>query len=147
MSVSYNREHECLVYDRKLKEGSGPRIYGLEVCKSLFMGDEFLDQAHAIRNKYYPESCGELSNKMSHYNAKKIRGMCEMCGERMGEEIHHINQQSAADTQGYIGSFHKNHTANLMSVCGDCHNKFHHSDNITLTKPVRTKTTKGYIYL
>ena len=31
LSVEYNQEKELLVYDRVLKEGNGPTIYGLEV--------------------------------------------------------------------------------------------------------------------
>jgi DNA mismatch repair protein MutS len=45
MEVTYDRERDCLVYDRLLKSGSGPRIYGLEVCKSLYLGNDFLETA------------------------------------------------------------------------------------------------------
>jgi hypothetical protein len=60
----------------------------------------------------------------------------------MGEEIHHLEPQKAADKNGFIGTFHKNHAANLMSVCQKCHDKAH-----TLgkeSKIVRKKTTRGY---
>lgn len=152
MAIHYDREHDCLVYDRKLRDGSGPRIYGLEVCKSLYMDEEFLSAAFDIRNKYYPETKGELSfNSATQYNAKKIRGICEMCGEKMGEEIHHLQQQKDANKDGFIGSFHKNHAANLMSVCETCHDKIHYHDTDTSSaieptkkKIVRKKTTKGY---
>lgn len=159
MAIHYDREHDCLVYDRKLRDGSGPRIYGLEVCKSLYMDEEFLSAAFDIRNKYYPETKGELSfNSATQYNAKKIRGICEMCGEKMGEEIHHLQQQKDANKDGFIGSFHKNHAANLMSVCETCHDKIHAHYTTTSTTPtattattntpdkiiVRKKTTKGY---
>jgi DNA mismatch repair protein MutS len=143
MAVTFDREADILIYDRKLREGSGPRTYGLEVCKSLYLDDEFMEEAYKIRNKYYPNSRGELSNDKSRYNSKKIRGMCEMCNAKLGEEIHHINQQKDADKNGFIGSFHKNHPANLMSICEKCHDDIHSSDN---TPIVRKKTTKGYIY-
>lgn len=141
MSVSYDRETDCLVYDRKLKDGSGPRIYGLEVCKSLYLDTEFLDLAYWIRNKYFPDSRGELSSPVSVYNTDKIRGFCEVCGEKMGEETHHLSPQKDADVNGYIGTFHKNHKANLVSVCEKCHDKIH-SDKKTL---VKKKTTKGFV--
>jgi len=141
MSVFYDRESDCLVYDRKLKDGSGPRIYGLEVCKSLYLDTDFLDLAYLIRNKYYPDSRGELSNPHSVYNTDKIRGLCELCGEKMGEETHHLSPQKDADVNGYIGTFHKNHKANLVSVCEKCHDKIH-SDKKTL---VKKKTTKGFV--
>lgn len=142
MSVHYDRELDGLVYDRKLKNGSGPKIYGLEVCKSLYLEPDFLDLAYSIRNKYYPDSRGELSCPSSIYNAAKVRGLCEMCGKKMGEETHHLSPQKDADVNGFIGTFHKNHKANLASVCESCHDKIH------LTKGGETlkkkKTTKGY---
>jgi DNA mismatch repair protein MutS len=141
MTVSYNRQLECLIYDRKLKDGSGPRIYGLEVCKSLYLTDEFLDKAYAIRNKYFPETRGELSNKPSSYNSEKIRGMCELCKTHIGEETHHLQPQKDADEDGFIGSFHKNHVANLLTVCEACHDRIHSADDLMLT---RRKTTNGY---
>jgi DNA mismatch repair protein MutS len=55
MSVIYNAEKDCLVYDRKLKDGPGTNMYGLEVCKSLSLPQDFLENAHQIRMKYHPE--------------------------------------------------------------------------------------------
>ena len=145
MAVSYNREQDCLVYDRKLRDGSGPRIYGLEVCKSLYLEEDFLQAAYAIRNKYYPTTSGELSHNTSAYNSKKIRGMCEKCNKELAEEVHHLQQQKDANEDGFIGTFHKNHPANLMAVCETCHDEFHQANTKTTTKPiVRKKTTKGY---
>ena len=143
MAIHYDREQDCLVYDRKLREGSGPRIYGLEVCKSLYLDDDFLTTAFSIRNKYYPETKGELSfAPATAYNSKKIKGMCEMCGNNVGEEIHHLQQQKEANEDGFIGSFHKNHVANLLTVCEECHDKIH--SNAKEPGKIRKKTTKGY---
>jgi DNA mismatch repair protein MutS len=143
MMVHYEPENDCLVYDRKLKDGSGPRIYGLEVCKSLYLGEEFLETAYAIRNKYFPGSRGELSHPITPYNAKKIRGRCEICKENMGEEIHHLQPQQIADEKGFIGTFHKNHPANLVAVCESCHKKFHEKGEET-SAMAKKRTTKGY---
>ena len=52
MSVVYDRVNDRLIYDRKLKEGPGDNMYGLEVCKSLNLPEDFLEMAHDIRNKY-----------------------------------------------------------------------------------------------
>lgn len=145
MEVIYDRERDCLVYDRKLRDGSGPRIYGLEVCKSLYLDEEFLASAYAIRNKYYPETRGELSShKGNSYNSGKLKGKCEKCGEKMGDEIHHLQPQKDANDDGFIGSFHKNHIANLMVLCEKCHTKMHSKETAN-TINVRKKTTKGYV--
>ena len=141
MEVSYDREHDCLVYDRKLKVGSGPRIYGLEVCKSLHLDAEFLEHAYAIRNKYYPETSGVLSNKQSTYNARKIKGVCELCNKQLGEDIHHLQHQQDANEDGFIGTFHKNHKANLVSICEPCHQKLHSPEPSKVIK--KKKTTAG----
>jgi len=142
MAVIYDREKDCLVYDRKLKDGSGPKIYGLEVCKSLYLDQDFLDLAYSIRNKYYPETRGELSSPSSVYNADKIRGKCEICNVETAEETHHLNPQKNADKNGFIGTFHKNHVANLASVCEACHDKIHASAS---NKMIKKKTTKGFV--
>lgn len=142
LSVTYDRELDCLIYDRILKDGSGDRMYGLEVCKSLHLPNQFLDEAFQIRNKYY----GNISDKQTVYNSKKIRGMCEICGEKPASEIHHFQEQHKADKNGYIGTIHKNHPANLASICNDCHNKEHASEN-TSTKTIRKKTTSGKIII
>lgn len=145
MAVTFDREADRLIYDRKLRKGSGPRTYGLEVCKSLYLEEEFMEEAYKIRNKYYPSTRGELYNDTTKYNSKKIRGKCEMCNEKMGDEIHHINHQKDADKNGFIGSFHKNHHANLMSICEKCHDIIHSDTKLENKMIVRRKTTKGYI--
>jgi DNA mismatch repair protein MutS len=141
MKVTYDHESELLIYDRKLIDGTGPNSYGLEVCKSLYLGNEFINSAYEMRNKYFPNNKGHLSFNNSRYNSDKLKGMCEMCGEHMGEEIHHLQQQKDADSNGFIGSINKDHKANLMSVCSICHDKIHSTRS--KKKVVRKKTTKG----
>jgi len=144
MSVVYDKEHECLVYDRKLKDGPGNSMYGLEVCKSLSLPQEFLDAAYEIRNKYHPEGASILSLKTSHYNSKKIVGICENCGIHPGQEVHHLQYQQDANQDGIIYNadgvlFHKNNLANLMTLCESCHDQIHKKGS----KLKRVKTTKG----
>ena len=141
MAVYYDREIDGLVYDRKLKDGPGNRMYGLEVCKSLHLPDDFLQKAYSIRSKYFPDTKGELSHKSSTYNAKKVRGMCEMCKKEMGTEVHHLQQQMDANEDGFIGSIHKNHPANLMTVCEKCHNSFHKKSPIQNVAILISSTT------
>ena len=143
MAVHYDREQDCLVYDRVMRDGPGDNMYGLEVCKSLHLPTAFLDQAFAIRNKYFPEKEGTLGMKVSKYNAQKIRGMCEKCGTELSTETHHLAEQANADLDGFIvgTAVHKNHVANLMALCEKCHLEIHR----TVKKVVKKKTTKGYV--
>ena len=153
MAVHYDRELDCLVYDRLLKDGPGDNMYGLEVCKSLHLPTEFLDKAFEIRNKYFPEKAGTLDQKTSHYNAKKVRSLCEMCQKVLSTEIHHLEMQQNADEDGFIKgtAIHKNHKANLMALCEECHLKQHNAEkNSTVEKTVikkiiKKKTTVGYL--
>jgi DNA mismatch repair protein MutS len=141
MAVHYDAATQSLVYDRLLKDGQGSRMYGLEVCRSLYMDPIFLEKAYELRNKYFPERRGELSHTTSVYNAKKIRGKCEICHKEISTETHHLAPQELANQYGFIEGFHKNHPGNLAAVCETCHLSIHKEDK-RLTKK---KTTKGYI--
>jgi DNA mismatch repair protein MutS len=150
MAVIFDRDKGMLVYDRKLRDGPGDNMYGLEVCKSLNLPESFLELAHHIRMKYHPKSGSILSLKTSHYNSKKIVGICEMCKEEMGGEVHHLQHQADADEDGIIkiknlAPFHKNKVANLVTLCEKCHDKMHHSSNEESFVPTSTtnlETTK-----
>jgi DNA mismatch repair protein MutS len=132
------------VYDRKLKDGPGNNMYGLEVCKSLNLPENFLDAAYEIRMKYHSEGGSILSLKTSHYNSKKIVGMCENCKKNQASEVHHLQYQKDANDNGIISTdeavFHKNNLANLMALCEDCHNEIH---KISKKGTKRVKTTRG----
>ena len=128
MSVHYDREKDSLVYDRKLRDGAGNRMYGLEVCKSLYLPGNFLEMAYNFRNRYFDGKSDLAAAILSSYNTKKVRGLCEICKIEMGEETHHLSPQKDANADGFIGTFHKNHPANLASVCEKCHLKLHKND-------------------
>jgi DNA mismatch repair protein MutS len=140
MEVIYDKANDTLIYDRKLKMGPGDNMYGLEVCKSLNLPSEFLSRAHNIRMKYDPKSRNILEEKQSHFNSKKIKGLCEICSERRGTDVHHLKHQSSANSKHFIGHHHKNHKANLINICDSCHDKIH-KDNI---QHKIVKTTDGY---
>jgi DNA mismatch repair protein MutS len=134
-----------LVYDRKLKDGPGNSMYGLEVCKSLNLPNDFLEYANNIRMKYHPESASILEHKASTYNTKHLKGVCENCQQIISSEVHHLQHQKNANDNGFIRGqsrfFHKNHSANLMSLCKKCHDTFHKSSE----QHTKVKTSKGFI--
>ena len=129
MEVAYDHENDTLIYDRKLKEGSGTTMYGLEVCKSLNLPENFLTRAHSIRAKYNKSAQGLLSQSGSRYNRAKLAGQCEICRMERATEVHHLQHQVNANKKnGYITTFHKNHLANLINICEACHDEIHRSD-------------------
>jgi DNA mismatch repair protein MutS len=146
MSVVYDKERDCLVYNRKLEDGPGNNMYGLEVCKSLSLPSDFLENAHNIRMKYHPESGSILDQKGSRYNKKHIvGGMCEKCEINPAVHVHHLVYQNEANEKGVIKKdgllFDKNVEANLLNLCEKCHVGEHKTGK----KYKKTKTTKGII--
>jgi DNA mismatch repair protein MutS len=126
LKVIYDYEKDKLYYDRKLANGAGESIYGLEVCKSLKMPDEFIKRCYEIRNNYIKNKNNVLMFKTSNYNKSKLKYLCEFCGEKIASETHHLKYQKEANQNDFIeNKFHKNHCANLASVCDDCHNHIH----------------------
>jgi DNA mismatch repair protein MutS len=141
MAVNYDRERGVLVYDRKLRDGPGESMYGLEVCKSLHLPDAFLQRAHDIRMKYNAKDKNILALGTSHFNAQKIVGLCELCEKEPASEVHHLqHQEQASKVNAYIQSFHKNHVANLLNICETCHKGIHKTGKQHKVK----KTTKKY---
>ena len=137
MEVIYDASEDCLIYNRKLLDGPGASMYGLEVCKSLHLPDDFLELANTIRQ----DRCGDeniLQLQQTRYNSKKLKGKCELCGDD-GVDIHHLLPQHLANNEGFIGHIHKNHKSNLANICKKCHEEETKKD----TKRRRTKTSKG----
>lgn len=145
MKVKYNAETDALEYVRVMCDGVGDTNYGLEVCRSLNMPSDFLDVAYEMRKIVTPEVRSLLDSPGSRYNAGKIKHKCEMCGD-LADEVHHLQEQHKADETGFIGTFNKNHRANLTAICEKCHDAMHHNSTIVIKKkPVKkVKTTKGY---
>ena len=119
---------------------------------------------HDIRNKYYEFPTGKtyttyttnnnningiscnsgllINNKTTKYNSNKLKGICEICNENMGSEIHHLVYQKDCNDNNstkYNKSI-KNHKANLINICELCHDKLHASESQLKIY----KTTQGY---
>jgi len=141
LQVVYDKEKDVLMFDRKLKDGPGASMYGLEVCKYLHLPDDFLEYANEIRLKYCGNKDVSILNSAgsSTYNAKKVRRMCEFCNDKVATEVHHLQHQQFADENNYIEHIHKNHPANLAGICNECHDNIHHCQK----QHRRVKTTEG----
>jgi DNA mismatch repair protein MutS len=124
LSLRYDMKENVLIYDRKLKDGPGDSVYGLEVARSLNLDDEFIRTAYEIRSQI----THDLFNwKKSKYNSKVILDSCSICGEKDVTKLvtHHILEQEKADKNGFIGHIHKNIPGNLMCICDSCHKNLH----------------------
>jgi DNA mismatch repair protein MutS len=126
LSVIYNDETGKLIYNRKLNEGQGNTLYGLEVCKSLNLGNEFIELANEIRREVLGLESSILNTKTSQYNNNKFIDVCSICNEK-SIDVHHIKEQHIADKDGFINSIHKNDLHNLINVCKKCHDNIHNN--------------------
>ena len=144
MTVIYDKAKKTLIYDRKLREGAGESMYGLEVCKSLDLPIDFIECAYNIRNKYLKTGGKLINNKKNKYNSKKLRDLCEICNVNSGTEIHHLQFQKNSNINGIINNeFNKNHKANLINICETCHNKIHNENK----EYKISKSNNGYVLL
>ena len=130
LSVSFDDDR--ITFERKLADGPGSSIYGLEVCEFLNMDTGFLARAFQIRNVITPDKTEKTSAiKTSRYNRSKIVQQCEICAYSpkaltdMPLDVHHIKHQSIADCNDIIEGVHKDAKCNLVALCKQCHVKVH----------------------
>jgi DNA mismatch repair protein MutS len=114
-----------IIYERKLREGQGSNIYGIDVCKSLDMPLEFMKNAEMVRKEIEGINNYLINTKQSYYNSNIYMDMCEVCKKNRANETHHINYQMMADEKGVMTSFHKNDNHNLIPICEECHKREH----------------------
>ena len=129
---------EKLIYDRKLKNGSGSSVYGLEFAKSIYMDEEFLKTAENIRKKLtkeYSELELLIKKKRSRYNKNLFVSTCAICGAVV-DDVHHIKEKEKAK-EGFIGHMPVNHKYNLIPLCKK-HHKMVHEGKIVIKGFVTT---------
>jgi len=114
-----------IIYERKIKEGQGSNIYGIDVCKSLDMPINFMKNAELMRKELQGLTTTIVNTKSSNYNSKFFMDICQICKINKATETHHINYQINADKNGNFESFNKNNNHNLVSICEECHLKEH----------------------
>lgn len=125
LSVVSDPVTKALIYERTMAPGSGSSLYGLEVCRSLAMPQQFLDMADQYRKLVTDTPTEILSTKKSRYNAKIYVDHCTLCGGHIDLQTHHMQEQADADDHGFIGHYHKNEAYNLVVLCKRCHDQLH----------------------
>ena len=134
LEVSYDENKKVLVYDRKLRDGAGTGLYGLEVARFLELDESFMNRAFEIRNSVLGNEASVFHGVVSNYNRSVINVACQLCGYRPlhdGKDIpletHHIHFQCNADKDGNFKDlgFHKNAEHNLVALCRPCHQNVH----------------------
>ena len=128
LNTTFDENSGLIIYDRILKNGFGNTLYGLEVCKSLDLDDEFIRNATIIRRKLEGETELVDNKSKSMYSSNIWKTYCKIC-EKKAHDVHHINEQNCADRDGNINNkFHKNSQFNLIPLCKECHTKVHNNE-------------------
>jgi hypothetical protein len=115
LRVHYDAATDKLIYDRRLEEGSGSALYGLEVCRALDLPAGYLDRATSIRKQL----AGVVTPHRSVYSADAVVDRCGVCGSECksnGLEVHHIQHQVDGGD---------NKASNLVCLCTKCHDDHH----------------------
>jgi DNA mismatch repair protein MutS len=125
LKVKFDANTGDLIYDRRLEEGPGHPIYGLEVAKAMDLDREFIELANEIR-KEIMEINTFVATKKSKYNQQLYINQCGIpdC-PNSAEATHHIQFQSHADDHGFIDHIPINHKSNLVPLCRQCHDMIH----------------------
>ena len=122
-----------IVFGRKIFEGIGEKLYGIEVAEYIIDNEEFQRLATKTRRQLLDKShgCGggDGGPKSSTYNSATYVDECAICGVKHGQlDVHHIHSQKYADCNDTIEYFNKNHGGNLVVLCADHHNNVHKGD-------------------
>ena len=120
LTVQCDENTGTLIYDRKLKEGSGTSNYGIEVAKFLKLSPELISIATQIRNKYFGK---KIKIKSSSYNKGALLSECKICGDP-GVDVHHIYHQSET-INDYVDGKYIHDKSNLVSLCSFHHDMVH----------------------
>jgi DNA mismatch repair protein MutS len=118
-----------IVFGRKIFEGIGEKLYGIEVAEYIIDNEEFQRLATKTRHQLLDEPRGDSTPKSSAYNSATYVDECAICGTKGGQlDVHHIHSQKYADCNDTINYFNKNHGGNLVVLCVEHHNQVHQGD-------------------
>nr|QBK88487.1 MAG: DNA mismatch repair ATPase [Mimivirus LCMiAC01] len=134
LTVNYDEKKDILIFDRLLKPGTGPSVYGVTVAKYIIRNDDFLKLTQEIKNEILNIPNKLMSDKTSHYNSKVYVDKCSVCSKSLNKcgylDTHHINHQKDCEN-GFVKNkphVKKNQKANLVILCKKCHHKVHHDE-------------------
>jgi len=121
-----NISNDNIIFERKLLDGEGHKLYGVNICRYLKMPEKFLLNAERFRKELCNEQFDFLNLKKSNYNSKIYMDLCIVCNKNKATETHHIVYQS------HDNSKQMNNKNNLVQICEECHNNEHINKNIKI---------------
>lgn len=115
-----------IIFDRKLENGDGDKLYGIEIAKALGLNASVVQKAFSIRNNIHMQA----KIKTSKYNRNVVVDKCGICESTKQLHTHHIIFQKESNEWGVIGNIRKNDNHNLIVLCEQCHNSVHRGEII-----------------
>jgi DNA mismatch repair protein MutS len=135
-----------LIFSRKMLDGTGESVYGITIAKFILDDPEFINTAIDFKNELLEKqgiNYKLVNDKKSLYNSNIYVDHCFICNSEEKLESHHINFQKdfKNSINGLINEkkqhLLKDDKANLIVLCGICHDKLH-ANEITIKSKVKT---------
>ncbi len=131
LSVEIDEKNDKIIYGRKLLEGPGDTLYGIEIARFIINDLDFIQKARLTRDKILQQS-SSLSESLEHrskYNTNLIMEKCMVCNKNRHQvelHTHHLTEQHEYDgNKENIDGIRKNQLANLVVLCEQHHMETH----------------------
>ena len=127
LTISYDKNNETIIYGRKLEDGPGDNLYGIEIANYIIEDNDFIDSANKIRNIILNKNKDLLINKTSNYNNKLYIDKCSICGDNgliYPLDTHHIKEQNTFDNY----DINKDKMSNIVVLCKTHHDEVHNGN-------------------
>jgi DNA mismatch repair protein MutS len=127
LSIECDKENDIIIYGRKLLDGPGDNLYGIEIASFLIKDDDFIKNAKNIRNCLLNKKHNQndiLINKTSNYNNKLYVDCCSICGINGNTyplDTHHIKEQHIFNEY----DANKDKLCNIVILCKTHHDEVH----------------------
>lgn len=127
LSIICDKNNDRIIYGRKLEDGPGGSLYGIEIAEFIIGDDNFIKNAKEIRNDLLNKNKELLCNKTSNYNTNLFVDQCSICGLNGNcypLDTHHIKEQNTFE----INDFNKDKLANIVILCKEHHDMVHYGN-------------------
>jgi DNA mismatch repair protein MutS len=127
LTITYDKENETLIYGRKLEEGPGDNLYGIEIANYIIEDTDFINNANKIRNIILNKNNELLIDKTSNYNNKLYMDKCSICGDNGSSyplDTHHIKEQNTFNNY----DINKDKLSNIVILCKTHHDQVHNGN-------------------
>jgi DNA mismatch repair protein MutS len=125
LKSEYNNSLNKIIFSRKLEDGQGSSMYGIEIASHMLNFSKITTHAMKIRNDIIGRSNSIVSKKKSRYNAKVYVNECANCKSSKNVDVHHIKEQQEFKNKIIIDTTRMNDKSNLTMLCKSCHNDIH----------------------